>query len=564
MSLRIGGLASGMDIDGLVEKLMTAERIPLDKLTQRKQILEWQRDDYRSMNSLLYDLKNFISATQVGGVGQQATFIKKILTSSNDNAISATNINGTTDVNTQISVSQLAASASMWSNGDIRVANSSFDPSQAFSSQAANLKETATNGVAMPSAQFDLNFTYINAQGGTANTTISFNPSTDSLNSFINKINTTTDLNAFFDTQTGQLSIVAKNTGDVGGAIDKDIAYPEIQISAVTGDTNGQNFLNILHLDYDSTNSGTTSNIEAVSNGGHGNNGLNAVFTFNGMTTYRTSNTFTINGFQYTLKQTTTSPVTIKSTTDTDTIIKSIKDFVDKYNDIIDKINSKISEKRYRDYQPLTDVQKKNMKDKDIELWEERAKSGLLYNDGILSSGLNELRLQIYQPVIGLTSTYYDSAKSKDSTINQLSNIGITTSIYYQDKGKLVIDETKLRDAISQNPMAVSDLFNKAVYTDTTNTTLDYDQSGIVYRMKKYIDNTISNIEYKAGKGTSVNNQYTIGKLLDTVNTDITSFQDRLKQVENRYYRQFNAMDQAINQANQQSLLLMNNFGTGQ
>ena len=60
MVTRIGGLASGMDIDTLVSDLMKAERLPLDKLTQKKQILEWQRDDYRSMNTLLSDFDKYI------------------------------------------------------------------------------------------------------------------------------------------------------------------------------------------------------------------------------------------------------------------------------------------------------------------------------------------------------------------------------------------------------------------------------------------------------------------------------------------------------------------------
>lgn len=33
---RIGGLASGMDIDSIVKKLMNAERAPLNKLYQKK------------------------------------------------------------------------------------------------------------------------------------------------------------------------------------------------------------------------------------------------------------------------------------------------------------------------------------------------------------------------------------------------------------------------------------------------------------------------------------------------------------------------------------------------
>ena len=56
--MRIGGLASGMDIDSIVADLMKAERMPLDKLKQKKQVLEWQRDDYRSMNTLLLDFRS--------------------------------------------------------------------------------------------------------------------------------------------------------------------------------------------------------------------------------------------------------------------------------------------------------------------------------------------------------------------------------------------------------------------------------------------------------------------------------------------------------------------------
>lgn len=58
--VRISGLASGMDIDELVKSMMQAERVPLDKLTQKKQSSEWQRDDYRSMNTSLSELDTLI------------------------------------------------------------------------------------------------------------------------------------------------------------------------------------------------------------------------------------------------------------------------------------------------------------------------------------------------------------------------------------------------------------------------------------------------------------------------------------------------------------------------
>ena len=41
MVIRIGGLASGMDIEGIVNDLMRVERIRVDKVSQDKTLLEW-------------------------------------------------------------------------------------------------------------------------------------------------------------------------------------------------------------------------------------------------------------------------------------------------------------------------------------------------------------------------------------------------------------------------------------------------------------------------------------------------------------------------------------------
>ena len=74
--LRISGLASGMDIDSIVTDLMKAERIPLDKIQQKKTYTEWQRDDYRTMNTALSELDTLIFE----GIGKQASFNKKTVT----------------------------------------------------------------------------------------------------------------------------------------------------------------------------------------------------------------------------------------------------------------------------------------------------------------------------------------------------------------------------------------------------------------------------------------------------------------------------------------------------
>ena len=48
--MRVSGLATGMDTESIIRDMMQAHRLPLDKITQRKQYLEWQLDDYRSIN----------------------------------------------------------------------------------------------------------------------------------------------------------------------------------------------------------------------------------------------------------------------------------------------------------------------------------------------------------------------------------------------------------------------------------------------------------------------------------------------------------------------------------
>ena len=96
--LRISGLASGMNIDEIVTNLMTAERMPLDKITQKKTYTEWQRDDYRTMNTALSELDTLIFE----GIGKQASFNKKTVRVSNENAISVKNVNSTSDFSGEI------------------------------------------------------------------------------------------------------------------------------------------------------------------------------------------------------------------------------------------------------------------------------------------------------------------------------------------------------------------------------------------------------------------------------------------------------------------------------
>ena len=83
--MRISGLATGMDIDSIVKDMVRAKRIPYDKMSQKKQTLEWKRNQYREMNTLLLKLREDTLNMRL-----PSTFLTKTTTSSNESKITAT------------------------------------------------------------------------------------------------------------------------------------------------------------------------------------------------------------------------------------------------------------------------------------------------------------------------------------------------------------------------------------------------------------------------------------------------------------------------------------------
>ncbi|RIW39053.1 flagellar hook-associated protein 2 [Bacillus salacetis] len=503
--MRIGGLASGMDTDQMIKDLMKAERLPLDKMEQKKTYMEWQRDDYRDINKQLFEFSNSI----FDGVMKQATYTQKSVNVSDPNAISVKNINSTSDFSGSIEVHRMATAATMFGSGQIT------DPDDPQKAAGMSTKLGDLFGIGLDEEK-SITVKAVNKDGILEEKTLTFSMDT-TFQGMINKINSETGVSMFYDPHEKKMAVTAKNTGNNENG-------PEIEFS---GDL-------VSHLKLDDNNNMAVTN-------GHGSYGLNADITYNGLRTKRTSNTFSINGFELTLKNQTTSPVTFSSSPDTEKILEKIVKFVDDYNKLIEKVNGELGEKKYRDFQPLTASQKEAMEEKEIELWEEKAKSGTLRNDSVLSSALNKMRTDLYSPISGGTSE-----------TNQLAQIGIKTSSNYLERGKLIIDENKLKEAISKDPNAIYELFAKDGGTTS--------EKGLARRLRETISTTIDSIEKKAGKSTSTNTTFTLGRNLDSIQDQMDRFEDRLVQIEDRYWRQFTAMEKAIQKANSQSMYLMQQF----
>jgi flagellar hook-associated protein 2 len=544
--MRISGLASGMNIDEIVTNLMKAERMPLDKIQQKKIYTEWQRDDYRTMNTALSELDKLL-APDGGGVGAQASFIKKTVMVSNENAVSIKNVNSTSDFSGTVNkVTNLAKAATMISTTATTIDDSTKKMSElGISAQKITIKAIDKDGK-LVSKDIEILLE-------------------DTLDSVISKINADSGVTVFFDKDKKQFSIAAKNTGNIKTVDPANPEAAEIILSSTINTADG--FFTKLKMSannvaasntntqvnigtaespiYEDVNIGTATDPIYVKAGAVGQN---AELTYNGLSIERASNTFTINGAEITLKQVTTDPVTFSSKPDVDTIYDTIKKFVDSYNGLIATISEKTSERKSRDYAPLTDTQKEAMSDDEVEKWEKLAKKGTLSRDSTLSSLLTKMRTSIYTSV-------------GDPAFGSMDKIGISTTKNYLEGGKLEIDETKLREAIKKDPNGIYNLFMADVKkTVDGNQVTDLEKSGIARRLRADLGAAMKDIGAKAGKTSSVNNTFTLGKLLNDYEDKISAFEEKMEALEDRYYRQFGAMEKAINQANSQSASLASFF----
>lgn len=229
-------------------------------------------------------------------------------------------------------------------------------------------------------------------------------------------------------------------------------------------------------------------------------------------------------------------------TRDTEQIYNGIVKFVDEYNKIIENIHSLLVEDPdYKDYLPLTEEQKAAMSDREIELWEEKSKKGLLRGDSTLNTIWNDLRSTIYR-------------KPTDSDI-AIYNIGITTSGSTEYGGQLVINHSKLKEAIASDADAISRMFTDSV-------------DGVATALNEAINRAAKNSSASPGRlvsmaGTSKSDtSSTLYKQMKAIDDNLDSLENRYNSEYNRYWKQFNAMEQMIQQMNQQSSWLAQQFAS--
>nr|WP_243150943.1 flagellar filament capping protein FliD [Clostridium sporogenes] len=302
--------------------------------------------------------------------------------------------------------------------------------------------------------------------------------------------------------------------------------------------------------------------------------------TPNGTSTItKPTNNFTIDGVNYNIAGAKPGEeISFSLSGDTEDSFNKIKGFIEDYNKLVDELQKKLSEKKYRKFEPLTEEQKKDMKDSDIKLWEEKAQSGILRNDSDIQNMLSSLR-----------RSFFDSVEGAGLS---LKDVGLTTSSDYTQGGKIVFDmnidkdgnngEARLKKLLKEDPDKVFKIFSKQSdsyprYTpDLTSTERKqrYNEEGILQRINdifKDYTRTTKNVNGKMGifvekagiKGTASEINNNLYKELEKREKTIKEMEDRLVERENRYYYQFAQLEKYMSQMNSQSAWLAQQLGGG-
>ena len=606
---RISGMISGMDTEKVVEGLLTAEQEKIDSLKQDKQLLEWREESYRDVltdiNDFMdkhYDIldpeSNILSAAgtkeanlyssltdisryaeiSVNGDAQLGTYsidkIEQIATASQTSSTARVKgaVEGTVDISAStvytdetFKISLDGVSKNITVNGTFTGAELATELNTQFTNEFGADRITATVDVD-GKLSFSADNSFIKVSTGEGTDFLSTLGMTSGDQNVVNLENTLE--NAFGETESVSFNINGvdfnfTNTTKLSTVIDEinnsdagvKISYSQVsdKFTMTTTDTGASSEINITNTYGNLFGASSYLNITDTEI----QTGQDAKFYLNGESApiYRSSNSFTIDGANYTLKAPTTESIEFTVENNSEEMIEKITSFVSDFNEIYADLQDRLSEKIERDYPPLTEAQKEEMTDSQIEKWEEKAQSGLLRNDSILSNIMRNLRSAFYDKIDGTTTNFRE--------------IGITNSDNY-NKFEIIVDEAKLKAALDKNPEEVMALFNKEEDIDyrpslsSADRSQRYGEVGFAQRVSDILNDAVRTRRDASGfKGTLVekigvdgdttefNNFMT--RQMDSIEERIQKAIDKMEDKETRYFDQFTRMERVISRLNAQS-----------
>ena len=566
---------SGLDIESLVKMGMMNKQNQYDKMYQTQLKQTWVKEAY---NTVYTDVKAFKESMST--FKMQSNMSAMQATSSNNDVVSVTANGAAAAMNHKITVEQVASNAYlMTANGQ------KIDRANNSAANSAYLKDVLFEAGYTKSTGADGQTSYaVRNSAGKAEThkgsevAISIEVQDgDEVDSdgkpVTHKVEFTYD-QIFGDNKTlNDLATAFSNSGaNVQGGYDtvndSFSLYNKTSGSAnkiglkATNDTSAE-LLNKLHLaSYNAQDNKLGSEVK-FTNGTmtEAAVGTNAKATIDGKTYESDTNKLNVanviynfNGVSAKNADGTYQASTISVSQDTDKIVDNVKKFVETYNTLIDSLNTKYREEKNTDYKPLTKKQESEMTESQINKWNEKAKSGLLYHDNNIYSIISDMREALYTEVDAVDTVLTDARGNKYS-YNSMSSIGITSST---NQGHITLDEEKLKKALTEDPDCVYQLFasdQDSTYisgstnknqSDTYTSKSDYLNTGIANRLYNSMTTNIRNLESYAGTSKETDDESYLGKLITNMNTKMTSFQTLMKSYESKLYKKYDAMEVAL------------------
>lgn len=269
-----------------------------------------------------------------------------------------------------------------------------------------------------------------------------------------------------------------------------------------------------------------------------------------------TSNTVILDGM--TFKFTGEIPsegISVNGKNDVTAVKDKVVNFINDYNKLMEKLNTLTTEKRNKNYMPLTDEQKKELSESEIKLWDEKVKQGQLYKDSDVSRIANAMK----SAMRGLV----------DGVDGNLEKFGIKPVADYQGSknGTFTIDETKLTETLENNSEEIMKFFTSVPpEVEGMSEQEKFNKTGVAQRLKSILySETVtvsSSLIKKAGiEGSASISNNELTKSIGKYERKMEDMEKDFIRREQQLYSKWATVESMMNKLNSQQSNLMSQLG---
>ena len=520
MTIRITGMNSGLDTESIISELTKARSEKVENIKKDQTKLNWKVDAWKELNSKIYSFYTDV----LSDMRFDYAYGKKTTKISNPNAVSVVTGGDAVNGTQRLKVKQMATTAYL-TGAELKVGGKR-------AGKDTKLSDLGISGEAKVKLTVGGEEKEITLAGSETMSDVAKKFSEEGLN-------------AKFDESTGRFFISAKESG----------AAAHFDIQAVDGDAESSAALGALGLSYSTDNYYNDykgDHFEKVDGAATMIKGMDAEIELNGATYTSNKNTFEINGLTITaLQETGDEEVTLTTQQDTDGIYDMIKNFIKKYNELINEMDKLYNAESASKYKPLSNEEKDAMSDTEVEEWEKKIKESLLRRDSTLSgvaSAMKEAMLStkisdtkgvnkgkdIYLTFFGIETLGYFKAKDNEKSAYHINGDA--------DDSNVKNNEEKLKKAIAENPDTVVEFF-KQLSTNLYNA----------------LDEKMARTDYSSS--FTVYNDKQLEKEQKDFESKLKAEQKKLDEYTDRWYKKFSQMEVALSKINSQESSISSLFG---